>query len=441
MKDKDTIENILTDNTNLDMETLEKINDTCYILKDEQKKRILDIIEQKTINKEQTKDIINTTESKDSVKIITYRRNHMKLIISAVACICLLISSGLLGKLSDHNITQKVDPNATTKSTTTTPANTKKTTSNSTLPPETVIETVLETTTTTPIVTTTTPATTTITTTPLETTVSETSATSQIDENDNSNKWINLKEYYLENGAKFDKPFQIPLYEKNNSGADTIINSELNDEQKSLLLKVDVFQRVCEYIFSEVNPQNESDLVTDVQFPRYTQISYDSFIEFTHLFFTDDSMHDNENIHEYIDRWFANDNGQLLNINYFPPTPWLAYIDEIVIEKSTDSYIKFNLIMTSYETSIPEYFLEKYPDKNIAAQKFVEYCQTPKENDLYIKENINIENIDVKGENMLCTYTVTEEMLKTPDGWRFSNYNTWEYLYWLAYKPVDEIYN
>ena len=130
MKDKDTIENILTDNTNLDMETLEKINDTCYILKDEQKKRILDIIEQKTINKEQTKDIINTTESKDSVKIITYRRNHMKLIISAVACICLLISSGLLGKLSDHNTTQKVDPNATTKSTTTTPANTKKTTSN-----------------------------------------------------------------------------------------------------------------------------------------------------------------------------------------------------------------------------------------------------------------------------------------------------------------------
>ena len=174
MKDKDTIENILTDNTNLDMETLEKINDTCYILKDEQKKRILDIIEQKTINKEQTKDIINTTESKDSVKIITYRRNHMKLIISAVACICLLISSGLLGKLSDHNITQKVDPNETTKSTTTaettsdksqtttttlantektsdnnpttttTPANTKKTTSNSTLPPETVINPVTE---------------------------------------------------------------------------------------------------------------------------------------------------------------------------------------------------------------------------------------------------------------------------------------------------------
>ena len=80
MKDKDTIENILTDNTNLDMETLEKINDTCYILKDEQKKRILDIIEQKTINKEQTKDIINTTESKDSVKIITYRRNHTEIL-------------------------------------------------------------------------------------------------------------------------------------------------------------------------------------------------------------------------------------------------------------------------------------------------------------------------------------------------------------------------
>ena len=101
MKDKDTIENILTDNTNLDMETLEKINDTCCALSDKQKDRILDIIEQKTINKEQTKDIINTTESKDSVKIITYRRNHMKLIISAVACICLLVGTGLFGKLSD----------------------------------------------------------------------------------------------------------------------------------------------------------------------------------------------------------------------------------------------------------------------------------------------------------------------------------------------------
>ena len=58
MKDKYTIENILTDNTNLDMETLEKINDTCCALSDKQKDRILDIINQKTIDKEQTKDIL-----------------------------------------------------------------------------------------------------------------------------------------------------------------------------------------------------------------------------------------------------------------------------------------------------------------------------------------------------------------------------------------------
>lgn len=430
MKDKDTIENILTDNTNLDMETLEKINDTCCALSDKQKDRILDIIEQKTINKEQTKDIINTTESKDSVKIITYRRNHMKLIISAVACICLLVGTGLFGKLSDNNITQKKNPKETSNTsastttitdttskyvTTTKPEPTVTTPSASTLPPVTVIETVLETTTTTPVVTTTTaPATATApttTTAPPETTVSETSATSQSTENDNSEQLLNLKDYYLSNKSIYRTKLESD-----------IDNSELNDDQKTLLSNINCFHKMCDYISDEVMPSIPKELKTDSSSFGYTGISYESFLDFIHLFFDENAIYDDISINEYLNNICKNDNGELVLLFHSPHIEW-GDVKDVLIEESTDSYIKFHfLVEDDYcytdSISLPQSYSDKYPDKNVAIQKYIEDTHQ------IVLEKVTITDNDV----ILCTYKVTEEMTKTSDGWRFSNYKPWQTL-------------
>ena len=47
MESKDRITEILSDKSGLEMETLEKINNSCTGLSDEQKGRIFDIIKQK----------------------------------------------------------------------------------------------------------------------------------------------------------------------------------------------------------------------------------------------------------------------------------------------------------------------------------------------------------------------------------------------------------
>ena len=403
MKDKDTIENILTDNTNLDMETLEKINDTCCALSDKQKDRILDIIEQKTINKEQTKDIIHTTESEDSVKIITYRRNHMKLIISAVACICLLVGTGLFGKLSDNNITQKKNPKETSNtsvSTTTITNTTSKyvttikpesavtTPSVSTLPPVTVIETVSETTTTTSGVTTTTA--------PPETTVSETSAIS----NTTAKELKNLKDYFL--GEKIDYS-DNPITQK-------LTDAGLNEEQIYKIMRSEIFTKFADRIpidYSKENNLGNSE--------RLTGYSYSSYCDLINYFFTGNGS-------KAVDIWKAgNVDGELKMIF---ASPVRAGYDNVYVEvlESSDSYLKIIIDMEEI------YTLSDLINKGLVSEEEIENTDDISK---LLNEKDNIKNyygnylseIEIKSDNDIgLHFRYTEEMVKTDEGWKFDLY-------------------
>ena len=410
MKDKDTIEKILTDNANLDMETLEKINDTCYILKDEQKKRILDIIEQKTINKEQTKDIINTTESKDSVKIITYRRNYMKLIISAVACICLLVGTGLFGKLSDNNITQKKNPKETSNTsastttitdttskyvTTTKPEPTVTTPSASTLPPVTVIETVLETTTTTPVVTTTTAP---------ETTVSETSATS----NTTAKELKNLKDYFL--GEKVDYSYH-PITQK-------LINAGLNEEQVYKIMHAGIFKNFAErisFIASDETHLGNSRFLTGY--------SYSSYCDLINYFFTEDAICNGE---PAIDMWdTGNIDGELKMLG--ASVGGKVYDNySVKVINSSESHLEIIIDcelqigeLSEINECIPGIFTEDelktldHTDAELISQKL-------KDSNYFV----NFSEIEITADIpfVILHYNYTEEMTKTDEGWKFNLY-------------------
>lgn len=411
MKNKDTIEQILTDNANLDMETLEKINDTCYILKDEQKKRILDIIEQKTINKEQTKDIIHTTESEDSVKIITYRRNHMKLIISAVACICLLISSGLLGKLSDNNITQKKNPKETSNTsvstttitnttskyvTTTKPESAVTTPSVSTLPPVTVIETVSETTTTTSGVTTTTA--------PPETTVSETSATS----NTTAKELKNLKDLFL--SKKVDYSYH-PLTQK-------LIDAGLNEEQVYKIMHAGIFTR-----FPDNIPLTESDETYLGNSEYLSGYSYSSYCDLINYFFTEDAIYNGESA---IDMWrTGNIDGELKMLGATPVrAPYDNYSIKVI--DSSESHLEITIDrelqigeLSEINKYLPGIFTEDelktldHTDAELISQKLKDRNYYGDFSEIEIAADIPF---------VILHYDYTEEMTKTDEGWKFNLY-------------------
>ena len=86
MKESDKIDEMLSDKNILDSETIEKTGEIHDLVSDEQKKRILSIIEQRT---DSVRENNNTKE--ETVQVISYRRkNNMKLIAAIAACLCVI---------------------------------------------------------------------------------------------------------------------------------------------------------------------------------------------------------------------------------------------------------------------------------------------------------------------------------------------------------------
>ena len=86
MKESDKIDEMLSDKNILDSETIEKAGEIHDLVSDEQKKRILSIIEKRTDSVQE-----NNNTKEETVQVISYRRkNNMKLIAAIAACLCVI---------------------------------------------------------------------------------------------------------------------------------------------------------------------------------------------------------------------------------------------------------------------------------------------------------------------------------------------------------------
>ena len=100
MKESDKIDEMLSDKNILDSETIEKTGERHDLVSDEQKKRILSIIEQR---RDSVQGNNNTKE--DTVQVISYRRkNNMKLIAAIAACLCVITGTLFLKPQDKDNI-------------------------------------------------------------------------------------------------------------------------------------------------------------------------------------------------------------------------------------------------------------------------------------------------------------------------------------------------
>ena len=100
MKESDKIDEMLSDKNILDSETIEKTGERHDLVSDEQKKRILSIIEQRTDSVQG-----NNNTKEDTVQVISYRRkNNMKLIAAVAACLCVITGTLFLKPQDKDNI-------------------------------------------------------------------------------------------------------------------------------------------------------------------------------------------------------------------------------------------------------------------------------------------------------------------------------------------------
>lgn len=100
MKESDKIDEMLSDKNILDSETIEKAGEIHDLVSDEQKKRILSIIEQRTDSVQG-----NNNTKEETVQVISYRRkNNMKLIAAVAACLCVITGTLFLKPQDKDNI-------------------------------------------------------------------------------------------------------------------------------------------------------------------------------------------------------------------------------------------------------------------------------------------------------------------------------------------------
>lgn len=100
MKESDKIDEMLSDKNILDSETIEKAGEIHDLVSDEQKKRILSIIEQRTDSVQG-----NNNTKEETVQVISYRRkNNMKLIAAIAACLCVITGTLFLKPQDKDNI-------------------------------------------------------------------------------------------------------------------------------------------------------------------------------------------------------------------------------------------------------------------------------------------------------------------------------------------------
>jgi len=94
MKNEDRISEILSDNSGLKPETLDKISENCNILSAEQKNRIFDLINEKengTLSSE-------NNENTETLRVIEYRKRNsvVRMIAPVAACACIVAGITLL---------------------------------------------------------------------------------------------------------------------------------------------------------------------------------------------------------------------------------------------------------------------------------------------------------------------------------------------------------
>ena len=100
MKESDKIDEMLSDKNILDSETIEKTGERHDLVSDEQKKRILSIIEQRTDSVQG-----NNNTKEETVQVISYmRKNNMKLIAAVAACLCVITGTLFLKPQDKDNI-------------------------------------------------------------------------------------------------------------------------------------------------------------------------------------------------------------------------------------------------------------------------------------------------------------------------------------------------
>lgn len=94
MKNDKKIEDLLSESTGFEEKMLDKINESCNVFSDDQKKRVLDIIERKLSEEKHDKGENAAGSEEKKVRIIEHKRNLSRFLVPMAACLGL--AAGLM---------------------------------------------------------------------------------------------------------------------------------------------------------------------------------------------------------------------------------------------------------------------------------------------------------------------------------------------------------
>ena len=421
MESKDRITEILSDKSGLEMETLEKINNSCTGLSDEQKGRIFDIIKQK----ESADNSENRYDKEEfmSAKVIEYRRNNnmMKYIAAVAACACLV--SGIIfqknGTDTDYGNNEiKI---TTLNEISTVPENTKTTSSenivtnisenavlNASENPVTAIPDQLNTA---PSKVTEIVAVSEKSTEESEGSASdhnaEVSAENQSQTAKAAKELKNLKDYFLNEQVDYS----------NDPMAQALTSAGLNEEQIYKLMRAEIFTKFADRVITD---SSEKNYLGNSEY--LTGYSYNSYCDLINYFFTEDGTFGSYPAEKAINMWNTGSvDGELKMISTSPVSSGYDYCFA-KIQESSDSYIK---VMIDCEELCE---ISELVNKGLVAEK--EIADT---NDVAALINEKLISSGYYGEYfseaeitpneyVVLHFRYTEEMIKTDEGWKLSSY-------------------
>ena len=115
---KDLLDEMLSDNSGNDTETLEMISENCEVLSGEQKKRILDMIREKESTDKKTDEIIDDDSEDDNVMSVVEFRNRksiaVKVCAALAACVCIAAGIKFTGAMNRYFISPDDEQEKTT---------------------------------------------------------------------------------------------------------------------------------------------------------------------------------------------------------------------------------------------------------------------------------------------------------------------------------------
>ena len=405
MESKDRITEILSDKSGLEMETLEKINNSCTGLSDEQKGRIFDIIKQK----ESADNSENRYDKEEfmSAKVIEYRRNNnmMKYIAAVAACACLV--SGIIfqknGADTDYGNNEiKI---TTLNEISTVPENTKTTSSEN---PVTAIPDQLNTA---PSKVTEIVAVSEKSTEESEGSASdhnaEVSAENQSQTTKAAKELKNLKDYFLNEQVDYS----------NDPMAQALTSAGLNEEQIYKLMRAEIFTKFADRVITD---SSEKNYLGNSEY--LTGYSYNSYCDLINYFFTENGTFGSYPAEKAINMWNTGSvDGELKMISTSPVSSGYDYCFA-KIQESSDSYIK---VMIDCEELCE---ISELVNKGLVAEK--EIADT---NDVAALINEKLISSGYYGEYfseaeitpneyVVLHFRYTEEMIKTDEGWKLRSY-------------------